>query len=264
MKGSKLRADALLVELGLCPSRSLAQAWILAGRMYRGTERVDKPGRALPRDAMVTVRAGPRFVSRGGEKLEGAIEALGVPVSGRTCVDVGASTGGFTDCALAHGARRVYAVDVGRGLLAEKLRNDPRVISREAENARHMRRDSFPEPIELVLVDASFIGVEKLLPAIGEVLSPGGELLAMIKPQFEAGRELARRHRGVIRDATLRGQIVDGVAERILCAGFELVGRCDSVLAGPKGNLEHFVWARRQGSGPRDPEIIEKLRKCLD
>lgn len=253
MRDSRLRADALLVELGLCPSRSLAQAWVLAGRVYRGSERIDKPGRALPRATLLEVRTGPRFVSRGGEKLAGAIEALAVPVSGRVCVDVGASTGGFTDCALALGAARVYAIDVGRGLLAEKLRTDARVVNREAENARHLRRESFPEPVDLIFVDASFIGVGKLLPAISDVLAGGGQLLAMIKPQFEAGRELARRHRGVIRDPAVRSRIVDGATEQITAAGFALLGRCDSVLPGPKGNLEHFVWAQRCLPGAASP-----------
>jgi 23S rRNA (cytidine1920-2'-O)/16S rRNA (cytidine1409-2'-O)-methyltransferase len=164
-------------------------------------------------------------------------------------LDVGASTGGFTDCLLQRGAARVYAVDVGRALLAESLRRDPRVICREGQNARHLTRSDFPEPIQAVVVDASFIGLDKLLPAIGDVLSPGGWLLAMIKPQFEAGKQLARRHRGVIANPELRARIVEEVVEKVVASGFEALGRCDSELPGPKGNVEHFLWAARRPPG---------------
>jgi 23S rRNA (cytidine1920-2'-O)/16S rRNA (cytidine1409-2'-O)-methyltransferase len=242
----KMRLDALLVERGLAPTRSIAQGCILAGRVFSGERRLDKPGTALAPDVPLTLRELPRYVSRGGVKLEGALAALGVDVCGRVWLDVGASTGGFTDCLLQHGAPRVYAVDVGRGQLAEKLRQDARVINRENTNARHLSKADFPEAIGGVVLDASFIGLAKLLPAVADVLSPGSWLLAMIKPQFEAGRELARTHRGVITDAALRASIIERVKGEVAEHGFRVLGSCDSALPGPKGNVEHFVFAERE------------------
>jgi 23S rRNA (cytidine1920-2'-O)/16S rRNA (cytidine1409-2'-O)-methyltransferase len=240
----KERLDTLLVERGLAPTRSVAVGCILAGRVYSGERRLDKPGTSLARDIPLSVRELPRYVSRGGVKLEGALQDLAVDPSGKVWLDIGASTGGFTDCLLQHGALRVYAVDVGRGQLAEKLRQDPRVISREATNARNLVATDFPEPIVGVVLDASFIGLGKLLPAVSAVLHPGGELLALIKPQFEAGAQLASEHRGVIRDPELRQRIIDDVLAELRQDGFELLGSSDSRLPGPKGNLEHFVRAR--------------------
>jgi 23S rRNA (cytidine1920-2'-O)/16S rRNA (cytidine1409-2'-O)-methyltransferase len=248
---AKVRVDQLLVTQGHCATRAAAQARVLAGVVYSGDRRLDKPGMAIPEDTPLSVKAGPRFVSRGGDKLEGALDALGVPVRDRVCVDIGASTGGFTDCLLQRGARHVYAVDVGRGQLAAKLRQDGRVTNREGENARFLLASSFPETIDLVVVDASFIGLGKLTGAMRSVLQHGGELVAMIKPQFEAGRELAARHRGVIRDPGLRLSIIDQVLAELDASGFERLGHVDSTVAGPKGNLEHFVWARVQTG--RDP-----------
>jgi 23S rRNA (cytidine1920-2'-O)/16S rRNA (cytidine1409-2'-O)-methyltransferase len=246
----KVRLDALLVARGLVPTRAVAVGCILAGRVYSGERRLDKPGTSVSPDASIEVRELPRYVSRGGVKLEGALNQLAVVVAGQTWLDIGASTGGFTDCLLQHGAARVYAVDVGRGQLAEKLRTDPRVSNRESTNARHLSRADFPEPIAGVVVDASFIGLAKLLPAIADVLAPGGLLLAMIKPQFEAGRELARKHRGVIKDPALRQQIIIEVLREVAGQGFQVLGSSDSSLPGPKGNLEHFVLARRSASSP--------------
>jgi 23S rRNA (cytidine1920-2'-O)/16S rRNA (cytidine1409-2'-O)-methyltransferase len=254
---SKIRVDQLLVQLGLCTSRTAAQACVLAGQVYWGERRIEKPGLPLPAEAELSVRRTARFVSRGGDKLEGALQGLQVPVHGRVCADVGASTGGFTDCLLQHGATRVYAIDVGRGQLAQRLRTDPRVVNREGENARFLVAESFPETVDLVVVDASFIGLSQLLPGLRSVLGQGGELLAMIKPQFEAGRELATRHRGVIRDAELRAEIIDRVTREVEASGFSLLGRCDSTLAGPKGNLEHFVWGRRSFAQPAEPHAVE-------
>jgi 23S rRNA (cytidine1920-2'-O)/16S rRNA (cytidine1409-2'-O)-methyltransferase len=241
-----MRLDALLVERGLVPTRSVAQGCILAGRVFSGERRLDKPGTALAPDTPLSVRELPRYVSRGGVKLEGALAALGVDVRGRVWLDIGASTGGFTDCLLQHGAPRVYAVDVGRGQLAEKLRQDTRVVNRENTNARHLSPADFPEAVGAVVLDASFIGIGKLLPAVADVLAPGGWLLAMIKPQFEAGRELARTHRGVITDRALRESIIERVKSEIAAHGFRVLGSHDSSLPGPKGNVEHFVLAERE------------------
>jgi len=246
----KARLDTLLVERGLAPSRTVAVGCILAGRVFSGELRLDKPGTSLPLDAPLSVRELPRYVSRGGIKLEGALRDLGVDPTGRVWLDIGASTGGFSDCLLQHGALRVYAVDVGRAQLAQKLRQDPRVISREGTNARHLVASDFPEPISAIVLDASFIGLGKLLPAVSAVLAGAGELLALIKPQFEAGAELARENRGVIRDPGQRQSIIREVLAEIEQAGFEVLGSSDSCLPGPKGNLEHFVRARKRLAAP--------------
>lgn len=246
MDKGKLRVDLLLLERELVPTRAKAQALLLAGRVFSGEQRIDKPGQLLARDAPLRVSEGERFVSRGGVKLEGALVALDVDVSDAVCADIGASTGGFTDCLLQRGARRVYAVDVGEGQLAAELRADARVVVMDRTNARFLSAESFPEPIALAAVDASFIGLDKLLPALSSVLSPGARLLALVKPQFEAGREEAARSRGVIRDPKLRQELIRRASASVERHGFELLGSADSVLAGPKGNLEHFVLARRR------------------
>jgi 23S rRNA (cytidine1920-2'-O)/16S rRNA (cytidine1409-2'-O)-methyltransferase len=239
------RADVALVERGLVPSRAQAQALILAGRVYVGEERVDKAGQIVRDPAALRVSQGERFVSRGGHKLEGAIAALGLEVRDLVCVDVGASTGGFSDCLLQRGARRVFAVDVGENQLAERVRSDARVTVRDRTNARHLRAEDFDEPIDLIVVDASFIGIDKLLPALFRSLREGGTLLALIKPQFEAGKRDAARAKGVIRDPVLRERLLEEARKQVAAQGFELLGSVDSALAGPKGNVEHFVCARR-------------------
>jgi 23S rRNA (cytidine1920-2'-O)/16S rRNA (cytidine1409-2'-O)-methyltransferase len=247
----KLRADVLLVERGLAPSRARAQAWIMAGLVRSGAERIDKAGVLVATDAAISIAEGRSpFVSRGGEKLDGALSHFsghGLDVSGLIAVDIGASTGGFTDCLLSRAARRVYAVDVGYGLLAERLRTDPRVVVRERTNARLLEAGEFGEPIDLVVVDASFIGIGKLLPAIARILRPGGSLVALIKPQFEAGRRAAARGRGVIRDPAIRAEAIAGALEATKRAGFRVRAEVDSCIPGPKGNLEHFVYAIHAG-----------------
>ena len=246
----KLRADVLLVERGLAETRSRAQTLILAGRVLSGERRVEKSGELLPVDAPLALKERERFVSRGGEKLEGALAALGVDVRGAICADVGASTGGFTDCLLQRGAKRVFAIDVGHGQLAQQLRVDPRVVVLERTNARHLTREALGAAVEVIVADVSFIGLEALLPAFGEILEPGGLLLALVKPQFEAGRLEVARGKGVIRDETVRQRAVARVATAIAESGFELLGEVDSVLTGPKGNRERFVLARFK---PADP-----------
>ncbi|MBX3129812.1 MAG: TlyA family RNA methyltransferase [Polyangiaceae bacterium] len=241
----KRRADQLLVERGLAESRARAQALILAGRVFSGEARVEKPGTPLRDEAPLEVRGGSRFVSRGGDKLAGALEDLGVEPTGAICADVGASTGGFTDCLLQHGAAAVYAIDVGQGQLADKLVRDPRVVVRDKTNARHLEARDFERTLDLLVVDASFIGLGKLLPAFTRVLGPGARLLALIKPQFEVGRDEARRHQGVIRDPELRGRAVSAVLAEIAAAGFVVLGEAVCRVPGPRGNVEHFVLARR-------------------
>ncbi len=242
----KRRVDLLLVERGLCESRSQAQALLLAGRVRFGDQRIDKAGTLLTTDAELSVTCPLPFVSRGGQKLEGALADLRLDPSGCVCVDLGASTGGFTDCLLQHGAIRVYAVDVGKGLLAQRLRDDPRVVNLEGVNARYLEASAFDQPVDWTVVDASFIGIEKLVERIHSWLAPGKTLLAMIKPQFEVGRQEARRAKGVIRDPELRQRAIERACQAIEQAGFHVVADCDSRLAGPKGNVERFVHAVRR------------------
>ena len=226
-------------------SRTRAQARILAGQVFWDSRRIDKAGDQVPEDAVLRVTELERYCSRGGKKLEGALADLQVDVTGVVAVDVGASTGGFTDCVLQHGAARVYAVDVGHGQLAEKLRQDPRVVVMDRTNARQLTAESFPEPIGLTLVDASFISLDKLLPAIAAFLPSGGRLLALIKPQFEVGREEATRSRGVVSDEAVRSEAVARALAHVEAAGFSLVGDARCRVPGPQGNVEHFVLARR-------------------
>ena len=246
---SKVRVDQLLVDRGLAESRTRAQAYILAGDVHVKTTRIDKPGTLVPADADITVKArATRYVSRGGDKLEGALVAFAVDATNKRALDVGASTGGFTDCLLQRGATSVVAVDVGYGQLAEKLRTDPRVDCRERTNARGLTAEDLGGEVDLVVVDASFIGLEKLLPAISRCVRTGGELVALVKPQFEVGEQEATRSRGVIRDEALRRRTIDEVSQQVARAGFEVISVKDSVLAGPKGNLEAFVYARRRAT----------------
>jgi len=226
-------------------SRTKAQARILAGQVFLGTRRIDKSGELVPEDAVLQVSELDRYCSRGGHKLEGALADLEVNVSGLIAVDVGASTGGFTDCLLQHGAARVYAVDVGHGQLAEKLRQDSRVVVMDRTNARHLTRESFPEPIALTVVDASFISLDKLLPAIAAFSPRSARLLALIKPQFEVGKEEATRGRGVISDEAVRTRAVQQALGNLGSHGFELVADCQCRVPGPKGNVEHFALATR-------------------
>jgi 23S rRNA (cytidine1920-2'-O)/16S rRNA (cytidine1409-2'-O)-methyltransferase len=246
----RVRVDQLLVDRGLVASRTKAQALVMAGSITSGGNRIDKVGTLVDVDAELRVTGEvSRFVSRGGDKLDGALEGLAssaLVVSGAVAVDIGASTGGFTDCLLARGAAKIYAVDVGYGQLDYKLRSDPRVVVRERTNAKGLTHADFPEPIDLVVVDASFIGLGKLMPAIASILKPGGTLLALVKPQFEAGKQAANRGRGVIRDPEVRDQAIASARNAVIEAGFEIVGEIDSALPGPKGNVERFLYATRQ------------------
>ncbi|HVU02072.1 MAG TPA: TlyA family RNA methyltransferase [Polyangiaceae bacterium] len=240
------RADQALVRQGLAPSRTRAQALIREGRVTLADGRaVERPGMLLGREVVLRVSGPPGFVSRGGDKLDRALPTLAVDPNGKVVVDVGASTGGFTDAVLRRGAARVYAVDVGRDQLDRKLREDPRVVVRDGVNARHLGAGDFPEPVDLVVVDASFISLGKLAPALRSVVRPGGELVALVKPQFEAGREAVREGRGVIRDAEVRDRAIEGAREALASAGFVIRGECDSEVPGPEGNVEHFVYATR-------------------
>jgi 23S rRNA (cytidine1920-2'-O)/16S rRNA (cytidine1409-2'-O)-methyltransferase len=245
----KMRLDMLLVERGLAESRAKAQALIMAGEVRVEGEVALKPAIPVDSAARVDVEQGPRFVSRGGEKLDAALEAFGVVARDRVCADVGASTGGFTDCLLQRGAARVYAIDVGKGILHWKLRNHPRVVVMERTNARFV--DALPEPVSLITMDASFISLKILLPVVMKWLHPSadggghggeGDVIALVKPQFEAGRKDVARGDGVIRDAEIHRQVLLDVLGFAQAEGFGVRGLIRSPLVGPKGNVEFLVW----------------------
>jgi 23S rRNA (cytidine1920-2'-O)/16S rRNA (cytidine1409-2'-O)-methyltransferase len=237
---AKMRLDLLMVERGLAESRARAQALILAGEVRVEGQVVDRAAANIPTDAGITIEQGPRFVSRGGDKLEGALAAFPVDVDGRICADVGSSTGGFTDCLLQHGAAKVYAIDVGKGILHWKLRNDPRVVVMESTNARYV--ESLPEPVSLVTIDASFISLKIILPVVKGWFDSKGEAIALIKPQFEAGRKVMAKNDGVVRDPEVHRQVLEAVLDFAQDAGFSVRGLIRSPLTGPKGNVEFLAW----------------------
>ena len=259
----KTRLDLLLVERGLAESRAKAQALIMAGQVRVLGQVVIKPATAVDPASQLEVESGPRFVPRGGEKLDGAIAAFGLNLKGLVCADVGASTGGFTDCLLQHGAAKVYAIDVGKGILHWKLRNDPRLVVMEETNARYV--GSLPEPVSLVTVDASFISLKILLPVIRKWLPPDdpqarADIVALIKPQFEAGKKTWRAGDGVIRDPEIHKQVLLDVLGFARDQGFGINGLIRSPLLGPKGNAEFLVWLNIVGSQTASlDELVEKL-----
>ncbi len=233
--------------MGLAESRAKAQALVLAGSVYLGEERIDKAGALVDAEAPLAIRSGKsKYVSRGGDKLAGGLDDLRVDPAGLRCLDLGASTGGFTDCLLQRGAVFVAAVDVGYGQLAQKLRDDPRVLVRERTNGRTLEPEALGGAVDLTVVDASFIGLGKLLEAIARCTKPGGALVALVKPQFEVGREIASKTRGVVRDEAVRTAAIDGVVSELEEHGFTLQGRADSRVLGPKGNREAFLHAIRR------------------
>jgi 23S rRNA (cytidine1920-2'-O)/16S rRNA (cytidine1409-2'-O)-methyltransferase len=251
---SKSRIDAVLAEQGLFPSRSAAAGAVRAGEVRVGRDGpvALRPSQLVEPDAPLIVDAGPRYVSRGGVKLENALEALDIDVAGRGCLDVGASTGGFTDCLLQRGATRVIAADVAYGQLDLRLREDPRVHVVERLNARAMESADLPFEPSLATVDVSFISLTKVLPAVARCLALGGEVLAMVKPQFELGKE--RVGRGVVRDAADRREAIVKVAAAVRELGLPVRGFASSGLPGPKGNRETFVWCGGQGPEVEDLE----------
>jgi len=243
----KKRLDILLQEKGLVESRSLAQKMIMAGQVRVNGNMVIKPSSTFSDEDVFTIDYGPQFVSRGGEKLLGAIEAFGLTdLSGLVCADVGASTGGFTDCLLQHGAEKVYAIDVGYGVLHWKMRNHPKVISMEKTNARDV--NLLPDPIDLVVVDASFISLKILLPVIRKwYQEKTGSLITLIKPQFEAGKEEAAKGAGVIRDTQVHQKVLAEVLSAANDLNYETKGLIKSPLIGPKGNVEFLAWFQYPG-----------------
>lgn len=247
----KIRLDLLLVERGLAESRSLAQRLVMEGLVRVNGQPELRSAATVSPEAQIVVEKRPRFVSRGGEKLEAAMQAFDVLVQGQVCADVGASTGGFTDCLLQHGATRVYAIDVGHGLLDWKLRQDSRVVVMEGTNARFL--EHLPEPIGVATVDVSFISLKVILPVVRQWFvhngqHPRGTVVALIKPQFEAGRELASRGKGVIRDPLVHQQVLWDILNYTVEEKYKVNGLIRSPLTGPKGNAEFLAWLECDGN----------------
>jgi 23S rRNA (cytidine1920-2'-O)/16S rRNA (cytidine1409-2'-O)-methyltransferase len=243
MKKEKQRLDVALVDRGLVESRAKAQALILAGLVFSGETRLDKAGASVAADQPLEVRGAEHpWVSRGGIKLAHALDHFAIEPVGLVVLDIGASTGGFTDVALSRGAARVYAVDVGHGQLAWKLRNDPRVVVLEKTNARHLTRSQVPEPIDLVVCDASFIGLATVLPAGLALARPGARLVALIKPQFEVGPARVGKG-GVVRDPALHHEVCAKITEWLPTQGWTVRGVIESPIRGPEGNVEFLVAA---------------------
>ncbi len=238
----KQRLDIRLVELGLVASRSKAQALILAGSALVNGAVQSKPDFSVLSTDVLAIKQKEQFVSRGGIKLAGALQAFDVDVSGKEVLDVGASTGGFTDCLLQHGAAGVTAVDVGYGQIAQLLRDDPRVTLMERVNARYLKPTDFPRPFDMATIDVSFISLDKILPVIGPLLKPGGEILALIKPQFEAGRKEVKK--GVVRDPKVHDAVISRIKTLSESLGWKVSGVVASPLKGPKGNVEFFLHAK--------------------
>ena len=243
---TRQRLDLLLVARGLAESREKAQRLILAGEVLVDDAPAAKPGHEYPEECALRVRQPERFVGRGGLKLEAAFAHFpGLAATAKICVDIGASTGGFTDCLLQHGAARVYAVDVGKSQLHSRLAADPRVVVLDGCNARHLQPGDLPEAPELAVTDVSFISLRLILPAIDRLLRPGGETVALIKPQFEAGREEVSRG-GVVRDPALRQQIVDRIRDfGVQTLGWQWLDFCQSPIQGPAGNVEFLSYWRK-------------------
>jgi 23S rRNA (cytidine1920-2'-O)/16S rRNA (cytidine1409-2'-O)-methyltransferase len=238
----KTRLDVLLYRRGLAESREKARALIMAGNVIVNGEVIDKAGTFVSADVDIHLKDRLPFVSRGGLKLEHALKELGVNVKGITAMDVGASTGGFTDCLLQHGAERVYAIDVGYGQLDIRLRNDERVILLEKTNIRYLEKDALPEAVDLAVIDVSFISLLKVIPPVSTFLKQGGNIIALIKPQFEAGREHVSKG-GVVRDEDVRNRVIEMIKKNVIRMGFRVIGITQSPIKGPKGNVEYLLFA---------------------
>jgi 23S rRNA (cytidine1920-2'-O)/16S rRNA (cytidine1409-2'-O)-methyltransferase len=258
---ARVRLDQLLVQRSLAPSRERAQALILAGAVRVDGEVADRAAAPVSDAAAITVAQGPRFVSRGGDKLDAALDELGIDVVGAVGLDVGSSTGGFTDCLLQRGAARVYAIDVGKGQLDWKLRTDARVIAREGINARE--GFELPERVDLVVADVSFISLRLALPPSFRHLREGGDVVALVKPQFEAGREAVGRG-GIVRDATDRAAATTAVCEAFTAAGVGTIAIVPSRLPGREGNREIFVHCRKGDPGLTPGRIRERAAEAAE
>lgn len=266
----KERLDVLLVKKNLAESREKAKAVIMSGIVYVDGQKEDKAGSMFEDTALVEVRGSTlKYVSRGGLKLEKAMEQFGVGLSGKVCMDVGASTGGFTDCMLQNGAKKVYSVDVGHGQLAWKLRNDERVVCMEKTNIRYVTPEEIPERIQFVSIDVSFISLTKVLGPVQALMEPEGDVVCLIKPQFEAGREKVGK-KGVVRDPAVHLEVIQMVASFAGSIGFEALHLDFSPIKGPEGNIEYLLHLKNHpggfydNSGILDKETVRKAHETLD
>lgn len=251
----KKRLDVLLFEKGLTESREKAKAVIMAGLVYVNNQKADKCGSTYDEDAQIEVR-GPqlKYVSRGGLKLEKALKVFPISLEGATAIDIGASTGGFTDCMLQNGAKKVYSVDVGYGQLAWKLRTDERVVNMERTNFRKVTREDIPEEVDFFSVDVSFISLKLILPVARELLRQNGEAVCLIKPQFEAGREKVGK-KGVVRDIKVHEEVIETIRDFCIDAGFDVLGLDFSPVKGPEGNIEYLIYLRKSDS----PKLLTEV-----
>jgi 23S rRNA (cytidine1920-2'-O)/16S rRNA (cytidine1409-2'-O)-methyltransferase len=263
-KVKKERLDVLVYERGLAQSREMARRYIMAGEVRVNGEVKTKAGMKIRVDASIEAEIGQQYVSRGAYKLETALEVFPVRIEGRVCADVGASTGGFTDLLLQRGASRVYAIDVGYGQLAVKLRNDPRVVNMERTNARHL--ESLPELVGLVVIDASFISLKLLLPTIKQWLTPQADVIPLIKPQFEAGKAEVSRGSGVIKDADVHRRVLTETLQAICDMGYLVHDVVQSDVTGPKGNIEFLAWLTVGKDIPsaKIEALVERLLPSID
>lgn len=250
----KQRLDLVLVEKGMVESRSLAQRLVMAGQVRVAGEVMLKPSTTVDPQVEITIEKGPKFVSRGGEKLEAALEAFDLDVKDVICADVGSSTGGFCDCLLQRGAKRIYAIDVGKGILHWKLRQRQEIIVMEQTNARFVEK--LPEPIQFISIDASFISLKILLPVVKGWIVENGDVIALIKPQFEAGRKEVSRGDGVIRDPEVHRRVLIEILDFAQSVGFSIQGLIQSPLQGPKGNVEFLVWLLNGGESLDAIELV--------
>lgn len=262
----KQRLDQLVFERGLTESRERARTSIMSGVVYVNGQKADKPGMAVDPAAEIELRGDALpFVSRGGYKLDKALKVFPVDPVGKICIDCGASTGGFTDVLLQHGAAKVYSVDVGYGQLAWKLRNDPRVINLERTNLRYVNREQIPEPLDLAVMDVSFISIRLVLPAVQKLLKPDADYICLIKPQFEAGREEVGK-KGVVRDPAVHERVVNGILEFAPTLGFTVMGLDYSPIKGPEGNIEYICHLKNgiyDAAAPDVSAIVDASHKAL-
>ncbi|MEG0779072.1 MAG: TlyA family RNA methyltransferase [Oscillospiraceae bacterium] len=265
--GTKMRLDVLLTEKGLQESRQKAQATIMSGVVFVNGQRVDKAGTAVAEDAVIEIRGETlKYVSRGGLKLEKAMSAFHLSVEDCVCMDAGASTGGFTDCMLQNGARKVYAADVGYGQLAWKLRSDPRVVCLERTNVRYITHEQVPDELDFATVDVSFISLRLILPALCGLLRDGGQVACLVKPQFEAGREKVGK-KGVVRDPAVHLEVLEHFFDHAKESGFTVLAMTFSPIRGPEGNIEYLGQLQKGDAVPGDFDLkalVEESHRVLE
>lgn len=262
-KVEKERLDVLLVQLGLANSRELAKAYIMAGNVYVDGQKEDKAGTKVPVNANIEVKGSQmKYVSRGGYKLEKAVNEFGVQLEGKICLDIGASTGGFTDCMLQNGASKVYAIDVGYGQFAWKLRNDERVVCLEKTNVRYVTHEQVPDEGDFASIDVSFISLTKVLPAVLGVLGEKGQLVCLIKPQFEAGREKVGK-KGVVRDSSVHREVIEMIVDYVRTQNLGILALDFSPIKGPEGNIEYLIYLDKSQSGMTEEAVAARVEEVV-